>query len=866
MYTVRNQKVVRRLSYRSFLANRMRNLVAILAIILTTILFTTLFTVVISFNYTSQQQTMRMVGGYAHGGFKYITMEQVEQLANHSSIDSYGYSTLLAIPEDAPFNKRQVELRYGTKKAAKMYFCEPTTGRMPEKVEEIAMDTTVLSLLGIPCKLGEKVTLSYQLGDKTYEDSFTLVGFWDCDSVAQASEVWLAKDYVLEKLNGYEIGKYSNLYGTWNLDILFSNSNNIEQKLRKVAEDSGYTIDDENADNYLSYGVNWAYTSTHYENGEKTKLILGLVIGIVFIAFAGYLIIYNIFGISVMNDLHFYGLLKTIGTTKRQIKRIIRYQGILLSVIGIPIGLLLGFLLGGVFVKIIVESISSNTASITFNAWIFIGAAVFALITVLLSCSKPGRLAAKVSPIEAVRYTEGNKGNRLNKGIKKGRRGARIYRMALGNVGRSKGKTTLVILSMTLSIVLFNTLYSFTQSFSMDQFLSKFTISDYMLGSANYFQSSYRGNEDNVSETFIEAAEAQGITEQSGRVYTYNGIVEAPVTKERLKAYMMQWEANNMLESIDAAYPDQEEFTYGINLFGLDAYPLSKLQLIEGKKPTEVDKKEHPIIQIVSTNDYGQPNTDSMLYDIGDKVKLHYVDEFAWDEELDEMEELESHDVEYIVVATMMMPNVMSTRSFGYPQFALLTDAYLEDTKQEDTMLYMMDVTDDQLGKMDQFVKDYTKRIESSMDYESRKLMEEEFSGFKNMFLLVGGGITIVIALIGILNFINTIVTSIQARKHEFAVLQSIGMTGKQLKKMVIMEGLLYILIAVISAILVGSIINISILRSLESLLWFYDYSYNITAILMSMPVLLFVGAGIPILAYRKLAVNSLVERMRTVE
>ncbi|HAB61937.1 MAG TPA: hypothetical protein DCE48_14800, partial [Lachnospiraceae bacterium] len=72
MYKVRNQKVVRRLSFRSFTANRTRNIVAILAIALTTILFTTLFTVIISLNYTSQQQTMRMVGGYSHGGFKYL--------------------------------------------------------------------------------------------------------------------------------------------------------------------------------------------------------------------------------------------------------------------------------------------------------------------------------------------------------------------------------------------------------------------------------------------------------------------------------------------------------------------------------------------------------------------------------------------------------------------------------------------------------------------------------------------------------------------------------------------------------------------------------------------------------------------------
>ena len=111
MFEVKNRKVIRRLSFRSFLTNRTRNIIAVLAIALTTILFTTLFTVVISVNYSTQQQTMRMVGGSAHGGFKYLTWEQVEQLSKHPLIEKYGYSIILATPDQEPFAKRQVEMR-----------------------------------------------------------------------------------------------------------------------------------------------------------------------------------------------------------------------------------------------------------------------------------------------------------------------------------------------------------------------------------------------------------------------------------------------------------------------------------------------------------------------------------------------------------------------------------------------------------------------------------------------------------------------------------------------------------------------------------------------------------------------------------
>ena len=113
----------------------------------------------------------------------------------------------------------------------------------------------------------------------------------------------------------------------------FSNSMNIEKKLQKVIKDSGYN------ENEIRYGVNWAYM------GGK-NLDLGTVFGaiglILLIMVTGYLIIYNIFYISIVRDIKFYGQLKTIGTTKKQIKKIIIKQALRLCLIAIPMGLVLG--------------------------------------------------------------------------------------------------------------------------------------------------------------------------------------------------------------------------------------------------------------------------------------------------------------------------------------------------------------------------------------------------------------------------------------------------------------------------------------------------------------------------------------------
>ena len=133
------------------------------------------------------------------------------------------------------------------------------------------------------------------------------------------------------------------------------------------------------------------------------------------IVFTGYLVIYNVFQISVANDIRFYGLLKTIGMTGRQLKRIIRLQAVLLSAIGIPAGLLLGFGIGVGLAPAVMAQTSYTTAVIKLHAWVFVGAALFSLVTVFLSCNKPGRIAAKVSPVEAVRYTEADCGRKKQK-------------------------------------------------------------------------------------------------------------------------------------------------------------------------------------------------------------------------------------------------------------------------------------------------------------------------------------------------------------------------------------------------------------------------------------------------------------------
>ena len=204
------------------------------------------------------------------------------------------------------------------------------------------------------------------------------------------------------------------------------------------------------------------------------------------VIFTGYLIIYNIFQISVAGDIRFYGLLKTIGTTPRQLKRIIRQQALLLCLIGIPAGLLLGYGIGAVLVPVVLRStqLDAGITTISTSPVIFVGSVLFALLTVLLSCSKPGKMAARVSPVEATKYTDAMQTKKKQRST----RGAKLHQMAFANLGRNKKKTVLVVVSLALSVTLFNALCAFVGGFSMEKYVSSKTCADFIVSTPDYFR------------------------------------------------------------------------------------------------------------------------------------------------------------------------------------------------------------------------------------------------------------------------------------------------------------------------------------------------------------------------------------------
>ena len=465
---VKNRGCIRRLSFKTLLASRKRNLIAIAAIALTTLLFTSLFTIVLSINETNQNYQFRSVGTYAHGSFKDVEGDQIAKLSAHPKVKAVGKRTVIGICTSGVFARDYGEVSFMDDNCAKWSYAQPEVGRTPQRGKEITMDTKALALLGVTPELGAEVTLTYTLTDKNQlgrdvTDTFTLVGWWEYDELLAVHFFNVSEEYV-QQIEAMAMVEGMEPFRT-DLSVMLPSSLNIEDTLTKIGQECGYRVGEKVGQ--LRIGVNWGYTATQILDTLDTGGILAILAVLVIVTFTGYLVIYNIFQISVAGDIRYYGLLKTIGVTPKQLRRIIRQQALILSGVGIPVGLLLGYGVGVLAVPVALSTsiMGGRYTTISISPWIFLGAAVFALLTVLLSCARPGRIAGNVSPVEAIRYTEVQ-----GKG-KKRRASRRVtpFSMACANLGRSRRKTALVVVSLSLAVVLLNALVTFLNGFDMDK-------------------------------------------------------------------------------------------------------------------------------------------------------------------------------------------------------------------------------------------------------------------------------------------------------------------------------------------------------------------------------------------------------------
>ncbi len=847
------------LNRRTFRQNKGRNLVAALAIVLTTLLFTTLFVLSQSMSRNMIEMTFRQTGYDGQVSFKSITEEQAAKIAAHPDVAEVGYSMVVGIGRGKELAGRQVEIRFADESYAEHSFAKPATGRMPQTADEIALDNIVLDKLGIPHELGQRVTLEW-IADFQEEENrvseFTLCGFWEGNESSYASMAWVSREFVEDvtaQLEAADSGAAeevpdSRLAGICMGQVNLYSDREIEKTMDRILEDTGLTE--------LEYGVNLAYDPDM--NRMAAQESLPMYLGMILVFVAGYLIIYNIFQISVTTDIQFYGKLKTLGMTARQLKRLIYGQAGRLCLLGIPVGMVLGYLLGMVLVPVWIQM---EDARVSVNPLIFIGSAAFAGLTVLISCMRPAKMAGKVSPMEALRYNDVQRGGRS---VKRRSGSAGLPALAWSNLGRNRKRTVTVICSLTLGLTLMSAFYAKNAAFDMEKYLEELMLSDFQMDQATSeeYMKGYDPYGDTLDPELIAQVEALEGLEGIGYEYSHETeIALSEQTIANMQAFytddvLADWASYDPVgpKSIQEAVDEKRAgaVVYGLDGIVLDAYTDAAHVLAGSYDAEQFATGKYAIAAgLAMTKEDGQTLP---TVSVGDTVEIEGR-EYTIMAVLDE----------FTVVTAGAKEGGAENKDRHYLEFIVPMETFRERWPQNTPRKVFFDVEDAHLDAAQEMLDRYSAETGVSIPLTTRTSKAAQYHRETRSSAVMGNVVSIVIALVGVLNFVNSMVTAIVSRRKEFAMMQSVGMTKSQLCKLLVWEGMDYAWITLLCTYVISSLaVGIGVRILVEG--GFTTFRFTLLPLVICTPLLLLFAVLVPYLCFHDLEKDSLVERLRSTD
>lgn len=797
MVKVENRKTLWFLTKQFLKINRARNFIAILAIILTSTLFTTLFTGAGSLFLSQLETNKKKYITDCHAIIQQLSSEEGQRaeavLKDVSFVEKYGKDIFLGIAsgENFPY---LLELHAGDENSARNRFALPTQGRMPQTKDEIAVSTTVLDALGIPHKTGEKITLPVSVSDGALEEeTFTLCGYWKGDLVSQYQFAWVSEDYAQEKLASDNISGNVFSYAVW-----FKNTRTISENILTLNELSGLS---ESGRSGNGFSISPAYEIAF--SGEGGISVSSIAAFLVVILLAGYLIIYNIFNISVKNDIRTYGLLKNVGTTGKQLKKIVRMQALVLSAA---------------------------------HPLIFLFSAAFSLLTVYLSVLQACRIAARVSPVEALRLAENPQTRRKNKK----NFSVSCMGMALQNMSGNWKKGVIVMMSIAISLTTLNVAGILISRHNFKDISDLYLAADFQLSKLT--STADFADFHAISPEIRQTLDVCPYAQETGYTYFSRETLSMPEhlrkTYERITdKYLKQWgyDWDETWQEISAS--NQIPVLY----MGISRAVFDQLDW-RGEPASWEDFQSGQYVIVNYPYNYYVDKTD-YYYKKGDSLTMTYQS---------------GEEKTYEVLEEAMLPYLLD---FPYTEL-ISVKVYVPDTEyiactgDNSAMRAIINAIPGQEKKVQQYIEELILTKDDTFQFTSVLDLKKDFNRYLSKYYIIGGLLAFVLALIGIMNFYNTTATSLISRKKELALLEAVGMTKKQLLGMLVFEGLFY---------LCGAVIMAGILTFLYSRR-FTDRAIPLYAFLpfaLMIPVLLFIAWAIPKAQFRKMNRESVVERIR---
>jgi len=874
-----NKAVIKKLANRSFRSNKMRNVIAVIAIALTTFLFTAVLTIGMGAKGTLEYNMAKMIGTGADALVQGLSEEQFQQLKENSMFEKVGCWVPIEIMTNT--NRMVAEIDYADQPQLELRMQTPRTGSAPQKANEVLVSANILKDLNIEEKIGAEIPIEFKnrQSGQMYHFDMIVSGIYDTPN-EKSESVIVSKAFMEENPEMMrEIAQGREGCGIYDADVIMRDSSMVKERISEFVRSIGGNPDDRSAENYVRVAPN---TFLSNNSGGSIMWLVAGVFGILFM-FCGYLLIYNVFEIAVTNDIRQYGLLRTVGTTSQQIKRLVNRQALYLFLIGAPLGLLLGTLLGRSILPAVLQifAVDFSGGNIEVGTLpylgIIAGAVLFSGLTVYISTRKSVKKASRVSPIEAIRYVEQDT---VSIKRKKTISGAVIPRMAKANLQRNKRRTVFIVISLTLSIVLLNSVFIFSGSFDEDAYIENQTRSDFIVYSP-VIQAAWGdnfGHDSAVPEKAVEEIKEQpGVTNEA---YLYRNTFEDDhISCDWGTPYVVDntnKEQRMLPEHLNLGVYQTENggHTVGLtadnhplgNVFGFSENFFNRLDIIEGETDLSILKDKlwngNNVILMGEYNDHGNfGGADAASYcglSVGDTIQFY---------------ENGTPTEEFTIIAKAAATDSDVTVTGGGSNIAQIIEGpkiFMAENKFKEIYAtptlygFLFDVEEQYQQEMENYLTQDT-----DVAYTSIQTMKATVSSVKNVVLLIGGMIGAVFALVGLINFINLVMTNIITRRHEFATMQSIGMTNRQLRKMIISESFSYVLLAGIVGTLAAGVLGITLVRAFVEISpssIMMTFQMTLLPALVMLVLFLALAFIVPVVALRLFNSRSVVERLRVNE
>ena len=796
--------ILNRLTIKNLRLNKKRTIVTIIGIILSTALMVGIGLLFSSFQDLMIMDTIGYSGKY-EAKYNDVDLIKLNDIKNKNF--TYFYEKPIGFSKTQSSNEYKPYM-YITS-VNREYFDELKLieGSFPKNENEIVISNHVITNGGLDYKVGDIVTFTY--GSRNIDGDITLANSELVDGEFLTNEGTHTYKIVgiVDRSNfeSYSASGYTAFTldvnsdkGNVNLYVMFNKNKKIIKQSEELAKELSYDYD-------ISYNSTLLalYGESTYSN-VMTTMISMMMIMLTLVSIGCVIVIYNSFAISVMERKREFGLLSSIGATKKQLAHTVFFEAVVVGAIGIILGIV-GAYIGIGCVVLVINNLISDMLEyklyLVTNPLFIIIPVIFMIIVIFISSLIPSRRASKVSPIEAIRQNDDIKINK--KKIRTSKLVLKLFgiegEIALKNIKRNKKKYRVTIVSLFISIVLFISFSSY-MNYTLNTASS-------VMGEVGYdYQISYFGDDNNkealdkINEIVKSSDVKEYISYSVGNLsiignYTYSDeyldFYKSAYGDDGIKAL------NNLkYQSIYILVLDDNSYNKYKKLIGLDKDSVILLNKFKGVSYGNNKRVNYDIpvinsgnINIKICNFDDEENTDTTKY-----CNKNIDNIFVTNKSFDLIEEFSYMD-DFKIIVNKKLYDSISDNDTSYTQFNIISD----NTNNIDKLTKELDKYND-VNYIN--IKEYMKQA-------------------NNLILVVKilmYGFISLVTLIGVTSVFNTISTSMALRKREFAVLRSIGLTRGGFNKMLFFESLFFGMKSLIFAIPVSIGVTILIHYSLADM------------------------------------------------